>query len=71
MATIDEPNIATTMMMIKVAAETKGLLPVRVKLAPADMRHAVWRDLAIEYLERQEKAKAEKETLHLETPTLP
>lgn len=65
MATIDEANIASTILCMKLAGDRPGLRPLRVELAPGHMREEMWRQLAIELLTKREEEKRSKETLHV------
>lgn len=65
MATISEENVGTTILMLQTAAGMKGAFPLRVDLVLPENRPGVWRQLALEYLEKREAFKAKAETLHL------
>lgn len=67
MAQIDEANIQTTVVCFKKRYLMSGQLPVKVSLVQdnRDLSERAWRLCAIEYLEREERLKQKKETLHL------
>jgi hypothetical protein len=67
MAQLDEMNVQATIVAFKARVAAGGQLPMRVELVQHDealTAHA-WRSCALEYLERAEKLKQQKETIHL------
>ena len=64
---IDELNIASTIICFKARAAKMKELPQRVQFVAHDefLSAQAWRSCAIEYLERREKARMEKETIYL------
>lgn len=67
MTTVDEQNVAATIVMLKAAAYGHGHMPTLVKLVEHDppLAHAQWDKLAREFLDKRERAKQEKGTLRV------
>ena len=68
MAQLDEANIQTTIVCMRKAAMFSGRVAKRLELTAHDpiLFRQEERKLAIEYLERKEREKQKRETLHIE-----